>query len=82
MGISIEMHNITSWGGFVEILTASQAHLLLLQEAHADESKDKDLRATAAKLGWRMISSKAVGKNDGTSGGVAILTGNWLGLSW
>ena len=78
----METHNITSWGGFAEILTASQAHLLLLQETHADESKDKDLRATAAKLGWKMISSKAVGKNEGTSGGVVILTGNWLGLSY
>ena len=58
----METHNITSWGGFAEILTASQAILLLLQEAHADESKDKELRATAAKLGWKMISCKAVGK--------------------
>ena len=58
----METHNITSWGGFAEILTASQAHLLLLQETHADESKDKELRATAAKLGWKMISSQAAGK--------------------
>ena len=58
----METHNITSWGGFAEILTASQAHVLLLQETHADEIRDKELRATAAKLGWRMISSQAEGK--------------------
>ena len=57
----METHNITSWGGFAENLTASQAHSLLLQETHADESKDKELRATAA---WRMISCQAVGKKN------------------
>ncbi len=62
-------------------MVASESHLLLLQETHADESKDKGMRATAGKLGWKMISCPAVGKSEGTTGGVAILTRNWLGLS-
>ncbi len=75
----METHNITSWGGLPEALVASEAHLLLTQETHADETKDKEMRATAGKLGWKMISSPAVGKNEGTSGGVAILTRSWWG---
>ena len=70
----METHNTTSWGGFAEALAASEANLLLLQETHADENKDKELRATAAKLGWWMIRSPAVGKNEGTSGGAGVLT--------
>ncbi len=68
MGILIETHNITSWGGYAEALVSSEAHLLLFQETHADEDKEKELRATAAKLGWKRVSSPAVGKNEGASG--------------
>ena len=77
----METHNITSWGGFAEALVGSEAHLLLIQETHADEQKRKELKAIAAKKGWKMICSPATGKNEGTSGGVAILTRHWLGLS-
>ncbi len=52
LGLIIETHNNASWGGFAETLAASKAHLLMLQEIHADQKKDKELRSLAGKLGW------------------------------
>jgi len=80
--LKIETHNITSWGSFSEVLASNEAHLLLVQETHADRNKDQELRAKATRAGWHMISAEAIGKQEGTTGGVAILTRSWLGLSY
>ena len=55
-----------SWGGgggLAEILGKSRAHLLFLQELHADKAKDKELRSLAGKLGWKCISSSGRKRN-------------------
>ena len=67
MGLIIETHNITSGGGFAEILAASKAHLLMLQETHADKKKDKELRSLAGKLGWKRISTPAIPQKEGNT---------------
>ncbi len=37
---------------------------------------------TAAKVGWNMISTPATKKNEGTTGGAAVLTTHWMGLCY
>ena len=84
LGLIIETHNLTSWGGgggFADVLVKSRAHVLMLQEVHADKTKDKELRSLAGKLGWKCVSSLAIQKNGGSTGGVMICTRSWLGLS-
>ena len=75
-----ETHNITSYGEVGAVLAHSEAHLLVVQETHADEQRDKVTRALAGKMRWKAVSTPAVPTNGGNTGGTMICTWYWLGL--
>ncbi len=81
LGFVVQSCSAASWGGFAKTLSSSDVLLLLMQETHAEETKDEELRALAGKLGWRVVSSPAAPKEDGNPGGAAILARHWLGVS-